>query len=245
MNSDAMDYLQNSMLSENAVLQSFVNSWNIANLGIVKKVHNENYADVRLFFNDSEDKEIDILDVRLLRIGTDKCRVAVEVEEGDCVLVICPKDFVPKLEFDKKSEKSETFYSPYTVMGACAIPLNPEDDGHDAKVEITVAKDGKIKAKAKGDIELSSEGKVTIDGDGYGGMVKSKELKTQLDKATARIDAIIDALENSATGSQDGGSLYKTNITTYLTANAADKEDYKNIASDKFFQGDGSAQPSS
>ena len=58
-----------------------------------------------------------------------------------------------------------------------------------------------------------------------------------MDKATARIDGIIDALEKSATGVQDGGATYKANITLALQK-LTDKEDYSSIESDKVMHGD-------
>ena len=61
--------------------------------------------------------------------------------------------------------------------------------------------------------------------------VNGEVLSSQLAKAAARIDRIIDALTNSATGSQDGGAAYKAGIVSALSN--IDKEDYSEIQDDK------------
>ena len=82
-----------------------------------------------------------------------------------------------------------------------------------------------------GFVVAASSGKIVMNGGELGALVKIAELRTQLDKMTARIDGIIDALKNSATGAQDGGAAYKTAITAALSK-LTDKEDFGNIADD-------------
>lgn len=57
--------------------------------------------------------------------------------------------------------------------------------------------------------------------------IRINDLRTQLDKMSARIDGIIDALENSAVGTQDGGLTYQSNITIAL--GNLQKEDFSSI----------------
>lgn len=57
------------------------------------------------------------------------------------------------------------------------------------------------------------------------------ELQRQLNINKARVDAIINALSSSPTGSQDGGAAYKNAITIALSSLAS--EDYSNIIDDK------------
>lgn len=73
---------------------------------------------------------------------------------------------------------------------------------------------------------------IALRGDELGGLVKAGELKTQLDKATARIDGIIDALTNGVTVPQDGGANYKATIIVKLQT-LIDKEDYSDLENDK------------
>jgi hypothetical protein len=65
-----------------------------------------------------------------------------------------------------------------------------------------------------------------------GGMCITPELKTQLDKMSARIDGIIDAINNAAFVAQDGGAMLQTNIKTAL-AGLTDVESFENIENDK------------
>jgi hypothetical protein len=79
--------------------------------------------------------------------------------------------------------------------------------------------------------KISGTGIEFNDGE-IGGLVKASELKTQLDKNTARIDGIIDALKNGITVPQDGGANYKTTITAALNL-ITEKENYASIENDK------------
>jgi phage gp45-like len=96
-----------------------------------------------------------------------------------------------------------------------------------------------INSKASGNITLIGEnGNIELFGTDAGGVVKAKELKTQLDKLTARVDGIMDALKNSATAAQDGGATYKGQIVAML-ATLVDKENFSNIESEKVLHGTG------
>lgn len=57
------------------------------------------------------------------------------------------------------------------------------------------------------------------------------DLKNQLTKVTARIDAIIQAISSSPVSPMDGGATYKAAMTASLAA--LQKEDYSNIIDDK------------
>lgn len=75
-------------------------------------------------------------------------------------------------------------------------------------------------------------GKIEINGGDNGGMCNTPELKTQLDKLTARVDGIIDALTNGTTGTQDGGAAYKASVVAALQA-LTDKENFNDIEDSK------------
>ncbi|MDR1316536.1 MAG: hypothetical protein LBK13_06645 [Spirochaetales bacterium] len=83
-----------------------------------------------------------------------------------------------------------------------------------------------------------NNGTVEINGTDNGGVVKAGELKAQLAKLTVRVDAVIGALKNSATGSQDGGAAYKAAIAAALDA-IMEKENFADIASEKVLHGNG------
>ena len=115
------------------------------------------------------------------------------------------------------------------------FPLQPGDDITPPELE---EGDAALYTQNGGWIIVRENGTVELFGTDAGGVVKAAELKTQLDKLTARVDGIIDALNNSATAAQDGGATYKGQIAAALAA-LADKEDFSNIESEKVLHGTG------
>ena len=105
-------------------------------------------------------------------------------------------------------------------------PLNDND------VALYTASGGWIICREDGTVELF--------GKDLGGIIKVNELKNQLVKLTARVDGIMNALKNSPTAPNDGGSTYKGAIVTALNS-LTNKEDFSSIASDKVFHGSGNA----
>lgn len=247
MNGNEAAFLRNSEISPYAVVEGIFSEKNIVNIGFIRKIHNEDFVDVELDYLLPDGTEQVIPDVRLLHFGTSVCKFLPEPSEGDRVLILTPRDFVAEMDYGHKADYSEGGYIRYSDTNSCALLVCPEGDEEpkatvkcDQEGNIEVVTEGSASVSAKGDVSVSStDGTISLNGDSYGGLCKTQELKSQLDKATARIDGIIDALKNSATGSQDGGATYKTNITLAL-AQLVDKEDYSNIESDSVKHGDGS-----
>lgn len=79
---------------------------------------------------------------------------------------------------------------------------------------------------------------IQLRGDQYGGLIKIEELVKQLDKLTARVDGIIDAINNGApaAGSADGGTALQTTIKAGL-ALLIDKENFNDIENKKVKHG--------
>jgi len=80
-------------------------------------------------------------------------------------------------------------------------------------------------------IEIDKDGVVANDGEN-GGLCIVPELKTQLAKLTARVDAVFAALTNSPTAPTDGGATYKTAITASLNT-VVEKENFERIENPK------------
>lgn len=241
MQSFEVAFTKNNEVLPYSVVRKFVTDINFVNIGIIRKVHNENYIDVSLYYLEPDGKERVIPDVRLLSIGTTKCKVTIQPSVGDAVLVLTPKDFVPVIEYNRKAEAAEDAYLEYSDINACAVLIKAESDDN-VKTEIKVDESGNVTLKTNGDVKAdSTDGKIILDGDGYGGLCKTQELKKQLDKATKRIDGIMDALKKSPTGSQDGGAAYKSGISAFL-AQLTDKEDYSEIESETVLHGDGPSE---
>lgn len=76
-----------------------------------------------------------------------------------------------------------------------------------------------------------------INGDENGGMVVAGKLIQQLNKMTARIDGIIDAINNGVAVPQDGGVGLQNSIKTSLAA-LINKEEFSDIQNNKVKHGE-------
>lgn len=83
-----------------------------------------------------------------------------------------------------------------------------------------------------------NDGTIELNGTDLGGLIKAEEFKTQLEKLTARVDGVIDAIKNGVPVPQDGGAGFKTSIVTALSL-LLDKENFADIESDKVTHGTG------
>jgi phage gp45-like len=115
------------------------------------------------------------------------------------------------------------------------LPILAEEDGKAPELEDG---DTALYTESGGRVVCRDGGSVELFGKDLGGLVKVEELKTNLDKLTARVDGIMDALKNSPTAAYDGGASYKSAISAFL-ATLIDKEDFSNIESKKVFHGTG------
>lgn len=77
---------------------------------------------------------------------------------------------------------------------------------------------------------------INIRGDQYGGLIKINELIGNLDKLTARVDGIIDAINNAVPVPSDGGAGLQATMKAKLLT-LIDKEDFSGIENDKVKHG--------
>jgi len=77
---------------------------------------------------------------------------------------------------------------------------------------------------------------VQIMGDQFGGLIKIEELIKNLDKLTARVDGIIDAIKNGVPIPTDGGAGLQTTIKVAL-ALLVDKEDFTTMENENIKHG--------
>jgi len=77
---------------------------------------------------------------------------------------------------------------------------------------------------------------VQIMGDQFGGLIKIEELVKNLDKLTARVDGIIDAIKNGVPIPTDGGAGLQTTIKVAL-ALLVDKEDFTTMENENIKHG--------
>ena len=86
-------------------------------------------------------------------------------------------------------------------------------------------------------ISLYSEiDSVALRGDQFGGLIKIEELTTNLAKLTARVDGIIDAINNGVPVPQDGGVALQKSIVAGLST-LVDKEDFSQIENENVNHG--------
>ena len=110
----------------------------------------------------------------------------------------------------------------------------------DKKIKPPELEDGDtaLYTESGGWIIARENGKVELFGTDEGGLIKGSELKQQLEKMSARLDGVIDALKNSTTAAQDGGATYKAQIAVALSL-LTNKEDFNNLESEKVLHGSG------
>jgi len=134
-----------------------------------------------------------------------------------------------------KTGKTFVFCQGGDFGGFEIMPLTADDEVCPPQLEegdsaLYTQEGGWIIAREKGTLELF--------GTDAGGVVKAAELESQLNKLSARVDGIIDALKNSQTAVQDGGATYKAQIAAMLAA-LVNKEDFSNLENKKVLHGTG------
>lgn len=149
--------------SLSALLSNIVNSRNIINVGIITKVIDENFINVRLYNTDIGSNPTYISAVRLLHIGTSKLKIKVSPAIGDAVLLLASRDFIKVLENNHDKKAAEVLVEPYSKSTMQAILISPEEDDNN-KTALTVDENGNITFDTLGKIEVSIKDKLKSDG---------------------------------------------------------------------------------
>lgn len=255
MNDSTIKELANEQMPVNTAIRGFINSINYINIGVITKVHDENYVDVNLYYTSSSGKKCLVQAVRLLHIGTTKCKINIVPAVGDNVLLLCPKDFIETIEYNRKPQQNDRCYLPYGNINMCGILIKDESDDNvkttiniNENGDIAIETEGKTSVETKdnisftteGDVSVDSDKTITFDGDKFGGLCKTPELKKQLDILTGRVDSIINGIKTATVTPEDGGATFKSGIIASIEA-YTQKEDFSQIESDKVKHGDGSS----
>lgn len=140
--------------SLSALLSNIVNSRNIINVGIITKVIDENFINVRLYNTDIGSSPTYVSAVRLLHIGTSKLKIKVTPAIGDTVLLLANRDFVKVLENNHEQKPADVMVEPYSKSTMQAILISPEEDDNN-KTAITINEDGNITVETLGKIDVS------------------------------------------------------------------------------------------
>lgn len=154
--------------SLSALLSNIVNSRNIINVGIITKVIDENFINVRLYNTDVGSNPTYISAVRLLHIGTSKLKIKVTPAIGDTVLLLASRDFIEVLENNHDKKAADVLVEPYSKSTMQAILISPEEDDNN-KTAININEEGNITLETLGKIDvsvkdsLSNSGKKLVD----------------------------------------------------------------------------------
>lgn len=165
MNESLIKDLANEQMPIFTALSGFVNKTNYINIGVITKVHDENYVDVSLYYTNSTGEQTVMQAVRLLHIGTTKCKLLITPAVGDNVLLLCPRDFIEKLEYNKKPTEGENSYLPYGNINMCGILIREEGDDN-VKTTINIDEKGTISVETQGDVNLQCKGNASVVADG-------------------------------------------------------------------------------
>ena len=151
--------------SLSALLSNIVNSRNIINVGIITKVIDENFINVRLYNTDVGSNPTYISAVRLLHIGTSKLKIKITPAIGDTVLLLASRDFIEVLENNHDKKAAEVLVEPYSKSTMQAILISPEEDDNN-KTLITIDEEGTVSITTDKDINVSAKGNITAKCDG-------------------------------------------------------------------------------
>lgn len=174
--------------SLSALLSNIVNSRNIINVGIITKVIDENFINVRLYNTDVGSNPTYISAVRLLHIGTSKLKIKITPAIGDTVLLLANRDFIEVLENNHDKKAAEVMVEPYSKSTMQAILISPEEDDNN-KTALTVDENGNITFDTLGKIEVSIKDKLKSDGKKIVGFVMDTSSNfnlTTYDNGTAK-----------------------------------------------------------
>lgn len=154
MANNRANLLYGESASLSAQLSNIVNSRNIINVGIITKVIDENFINVRLYNTDIRSNPTYISAVRLLHIGTSKLKIKVTPAIGDTVLLLASRDFIEVLENNHDKKAAEVMVEPYSKSTMQAILISPEEDDNN-KTAISINEDGYITVETLGKIDIS------------------------------------------------------------------------------------------
>lgn len=195
--SNRKGYVANQEIELYSVIKGLINEKNYVNLCVITKVHNEDFVDVSLYYTGSSGKETMITDVRLLHLGTAKCKVTVEPDVGDYVLLVTPKDFLEEMKFNRQVEPSKEMYEPYANCNACGILVKSEAESED---DILTT----LNVDLEGNITFDTNGKITAT-------IGADDDDVVIDISTDDGISVTDYNDNKVLINGDGMSVEDTN----------------------------------
>lgn len=154
---------QNSELSLYTTIKNILGNINYINFGIITKVTNNDYVNIKLYIANYDSSIIEINAVRLLHLGTSTVQINIIPKVGDIVLLLCTKDFVDLLEFDHTPAAQKIFSIPYDNATMNAILVSPHDyeNNDNLMTLISIDENNVLNIKTENDASIYS--KATIN----------------------------------------------------------------------------------
>jgi hypothetical protein len=156
--------------------------------------------------------------------------VAKDVTDTTCTV---ERDGAPTLNdvrLNAIDDNLETYLTVYPAEGSNVIVAIIENLVTEAVV-IRCSEVAKIGLKIGTITLVIDKDGIVMNGGELGGLIKIEELKTQLEKVTDRIDAVITAIKTATVTPGDGGAAYKLAMTAQLSA--LSKENFDKIEDTK------------
>ena len=238
MNQNEITELSNRELPLYTLLSNLIREPNFINLGVIKKVHNENYVDVATYYLNNVSEETIITDVRVLHEGTTKLKVFVQPAIGDNVLLITPKDNVEELVYNHKPADQEYGFAPYGNTNACCILIKDESDDN-VLTSININEDGDVDFSTQGLISASQiddqgeeKASVKVDKDGNIAIKSEKNIHlnggeseshlVRYEELQQGLNALWTAIQTHTHPYTDDGALATTSPSTELSTQTLD-----------------------
>lgn len=218
--------LQEMMLREkpwNSIITDIITKNCFVNIGIITKIHNDNYIDVSFYYDDSIIPSVS--NVRLLQLGTTKCKVFIQPAIGDNVLLLCPKDFIQKLVYNPERKPTEILYNFYSDSNMCAILVKDESDDN-VKTTVNIDANGNISVTTEGEANVSANNIVLNGGEQNSHLVRYEELEEAVNKFMTALNTHTHTGVETGSGTSGAPTtmqfdISKAKVPTVLTEKAS------------------------
>jgi len=156
--------------------------------------------------------------------------VASEVTDTTCTVEREGAPTLHDVRLNAIDDNLDTYVTIYPATGSNVVVAILENIKTEAVV-IRCSEVAKVKLKIGAITLVIDNTGIVINGGLLGGLIKIEQLKSQLDKVTGRIDAVINAIKTGTVTPGDGGAAYKLSMNTQLAS--LPKEDFSGIEDTK------------
>lgn len=135
--------MANETMSMNRKLAKFVENYTFIEVGNIKSLSDDKtMAEVLLPYTKPDGTEVILRGVELLRMGNSKVGIHLMPSVGDCVLLLCPKSYLPQFENARTATQRPNFWD-YGICNVKALLIQGAQQSNEA-VSITVDADSKV-----------------------------------------------------------------------------------------------------